>query len=133
MAVAVVIAVLAMIALSQRVLITQNGAAIDELRRQVQETKRERQQLQMTLIPLQSPKRIEGQAMTKLRMIQPLRVSYIQLPMSGSKARVSQARKTGPGRESRAAKDQGILRAVFEQVTGQVQLLPLGNVVVPAD
>lgn len=133
-AVTLAITALAMVNLSQRVLIAQNGLAITDLQRKIQSEKTDRQQLEMSLLVLESPGRIRRQAEVKLRMVQPERVSYMQVPLSTPRpaGQMAVASKTNT-RYVRPLAKQGIFEVLLEKVAGQVQLLPLGNVGMPVN
>jgi len=129
------IAAMAMVTLSQRVLIAQDGLAITDLQRKIQSEKNEQQRLEMSLLMLESPGRIQRQAEARLRMVAPEQVSYMQIPLKPRKsgirpAVVSKAPAPARGRESRAP-EHGLLRGLIEEISGHVQLLPLGNVGMP--
>lgn len=132
----VIIAALAMVTLSQRVLIAQDGLSISDLQRKIQNEKNDQQRLEMSLLTLESPSRIQRQAESKLRMIVPEEVSYMQIPLeprkaAGRKAVLSRGR---PAMKAEAVTGkQGLVRFLLEEVSGHVQLLPLGNVGMPAE
>lgn len=135
MGVAATIAALAMVTLSQRVLIAQDGLAISDLERKIQAERSQKQQLEMALLVLESPGRIQRQASERFGMIAPEHVSYMQIPLArpsagGATAAPPTARSRRVGR---AAGRQGILATLLEKVAGQVQLLPLGNVGMPTE
>jgi cell division protein FtsL len=130
----VAIAAMAMVTLSQRVLIAQDGLAITELQRKIQNEKNEQQRLEMSLLVLESPARIQRQAQGRLRMVAPEQVSYMQIPM-GPRARGARpavvSRVSPSARRGSNTTEQGLLRELIEEVSGHVQLLPLGNVGMP--
>ncbi len=130
----VAIAAMAMVTLSQRVLIAQDGLAITDLQRRIQNEKNEQQRLEMSLLVLESPARIQRQAQARLRMVAPEQVSYMQIPIE---SRARGARPAVVSKVSHSARiesngaEQGLLRELIEEVSGHVQLLPLGNVGMP--
>lgn len=135
MCVAAAITGLAMVTLSQRVLIAQNGIAISQLERQIQSERIQGQRLSMALLVLESPARIQRQAETRLRMVAPEEVSYMQIPLERPQAAtrmVSMRHATDAPTRPRPPR-QGILETLLEKVMGHVQLLPLGNVGMPLD
>lgn len=130
----VTIAAMAMVTLSQRVLIAQDGLAITDLQRKIQNEKNEQQRLEMSLLVLESPARIQRQAQAKLRMVVPEQVSYMQIPIKPRTRGIRPAvvsKAPRPVRADSGSGEQGLFRDLIEEVSGHVQLLPLGNVGMP--
>ncbi|RJQ54107.1 MAG: hypothetical protein C4521_04440 [Actinobacteria bacterium] len=131
MVIVAALSALAMVNLSQRVLIVENGLAIAELQRKIQVERTEKQRLEMSLLVLQSPGRIQRQAIGKLKMVQPNEVSYMQVrlkPAVRKPLQIASVSSNGSGR-----REEGILLTLLEKVAGQVQLLPLGNLGTPIE
>jgi len=120
---ATILAVILIFNVSQRALIAQGALQNKQLKDSLEREQVRYEKLLLAKIKLAAPDRIEKRAIEKLGMLNPVEVSYLELPEEIDEQEEAKAESLGASKP----KEKAPLSMLTKRFTGQVGVLSLGG------